>query len=160
MWRLIVLAWLQFGICSTLQAEEIRVFFDGYRFMAPASPSVVLGGDDDFLLLKYGDLKGKNYLSIAKESIASEACTTTELLQALERGATDLASCEELLAAFLSLYKTHSRLSWLGANQQFLILDSGRSVSAFRALDAEHVLIIQSDFLSDTQWRYLLAETR
>lgn len=73
--------------CQPLRPDhpEPRVLFAGLSFSLPAQPKVIAmpNGRGDFLVFKYSNQRGKDYLAFSQEAVIDNSCSSEAFFQAV-----------------------------------------------------------------------------
>lgn len=83
-------ALLAFIFCTGCQSSRMNnseptVLFAGLSFSLPAQPKVIAmpNGRGDFLVFKYSNQLGKDYLAFSQEAVIDKSCSSEEFFQAV-----------------------------------------------------------------------------
>lgn len=148
--------------CQPLRPDhpEPRVLFAGLSFSLPAQPKVIAmpNGRGDFLVFKYSNQRGKDYLAFSQEAVLDNSCSSEAFFQAVVNPAAHSLCNAQAVRVFTQQFADqYSAELWPSAKHNayyFQTNDQRRFV--FIPLVADQLLKIDSDFFSKQQLRDLV----
>lgn len=151
--------------CQPLRPDhpEPRVLFAGLSFSLPAQPKVIAmpNGRGDFLMFKYSNQRGKDYLAFSQEAVLDNSCSSEAFFQAVVNPAAHSLCNAQAVRVFTQQFADQYPAElWPGAKQNayyFQSNDQRRFV--FIPLAADQLLKIDSDFFSKQQLRDLVGHS-
>src|SRR5699024_3196930 len=136
------------------------VIFAGLSFSLPAQPKVIAmpNGRGDFLVFKYSNQRGKDYLAFSQEAVLDNSCSSEAFFQAVVNPAAHSLCNAQAVRVFTQQFADQYPAElWPSAKHNayyFQSNDQRRFV--FIALAADQLLKIDSDFFSKQQLRDLV----
>ena len=151
--------------CQPLRPDhpEPTVLFAGLSFSLPAQPKVIAmpNGRGDFLVFKYSNQRGKDYLAFSQETVLDNSCSSEAFFQAVVNPtAHSLCNAQAIRVFTQQFADQYSAELWSSAKHNayyFQSNDQRRFV--FIALAADQLLKIDSDFFSKQQLRDLVGHS-
>lgn len=148
--------------CQPLRPDhpEPRVLFAGLSFSLPAQPKVIAmpNGRGDFLMFKYSNQRGKDYLAFSQEAVLDNSCSSEAFFQAVVNPAAHSLCNAQAVRVFTQQFADQYPAElWPSAKHNayyFQSNDQRRFV--FIPLAADQLLKIDSDFFSKQQLRDLV----
>ena len=142
---------------------EPTVLFAGLSFSLPAQPKVIAmpNGRGDFLVFKYSNQRGKDYLAFSQETVLDNSCSSEAFFQAVVNPtAHSLCNAQAVRVFTQQFADQYSAEFWPSAKHNayyFQSNDQRRFV--FIPLAAEKKIKIDSDFFSKQQLRDLVGHS-
>ena len=142
---------------------EPRVLFAGLSFSLPSQPKVIAmpNGRGDFLVFKYSNQRGKDYLAFSQEAVLDNSCSSEAFFQAVVNPAAHSLCNTQAVTVFTQQFADQYPAElWPSAKRNayyFQSNDQRRFV--FIALAADQLLKIDSDFFSKQQLRDLVGHS-
>lgn len=142
---------------------EPTVLFAGLSFSLPAQPKVIAmpNGRGDFLVFKYSNQRGKDYLAFSQETVLDNSCSSEAFFQAVVNPAAHSLCNAQAVRVFTQQFADQYPAElWPSAKHNayyFQSNDQRRFV--FIALAADQLLKIDSDFFSKQQLRDLVGHS-
>ena len=139
---------------------EPTVLFAGLSFSLPGQPKVIAmpNGRGDFLVFKYSNQRGKDYLAFSQEAVIDNSCSSEAFFQAVVNPAAHSLCNTQAVRVFTQQFADqHPAELWPSAEHNayyFQSNDQRRFV--FIPLAADQLLKIDSDFFSKQQLRDLV----
>ena len=139
---------------------EPTVLFAGLSFSLPAQPQAIAmpNGRGDFLVFKYSNQRGKDYLAFSQEAVIDNSCSSEAFFQAVVNPTEHSLCNTQAVRVFTQQFADqYSAEFWPSAKHNayyFLSNDQRRFV--FIPLAADQLLKIDSDFFSKQQLRGLV----
>src|SRR5690554_1574461 len=151
--------------CQPLRPDhpEPRVLFAGLSFSLPAQPKVIAmpNGRGDFLVFKYSNQHGKDYLAFSQETVLDNSCSSEAFFQAVVNPtAYSLCNAQAVRVFTQQFADQYPAELWPSAKRNayyFQSNDQRRFV--FIPLAADQLLKIDSDFFSKQQMRDLVGHS-
>lgn len=151
--------------CQPLRPDhpEPRVLFAGLSFSLPAQPKVIAmpNGRGDFLVFKYSNQRGKDYLAFSQEAVLDNSCSSEAFFQAVVNPTVHSLCNAQAVRVFTQQFADQYPAElWPSAKHSayyFQTNDQRRFV--FIPLAADQLLKIDSDFFSKQQLRDLVGHS-
>ena len=164
----LIIPMLSVAICTGCQTTQINnheptVHFAGLSFSLPAQPKVIAmpNGRGDFLVFKYSNQRGKDYLAFSQEAVLDNSCSSEAFFQAVVNPAAHSLCNAQAVRVFTQQFADQYPAEfWPSAKHNayyFQSNDQRRFV--FIALAADQLLKIDSDFFSKQQLRDLVGHS-
>ena len=151
--------------CQPLRPDhpEPTVLFAGLSFSLPAQPKVIAmpNGRGDFLVFKYSNQRGKDYLAFSQEAVLDNSCSSEAFFQAVVNPAAHSLCNSHAVTAFTQQFADqYSAELWPSAKHNAYYFQSNdQRQFVFIPLAADKLLKIDSDFFSKQQMRDLVGHS-
>ena len=142
---------------------EPRVLFAGLSFSLPAQPKVIAmpNGRGDFLVFKYSNQRGKDYLAFSQEAVIDKSCSSEEFFQAVVNPDPNTLCNSHAVTAFTQQFADQYPAElWPSAKHNaYYFQTNDQHQFVFIPLAADQLLKIDSDFFSKQQLRDLVGHS-
>ena len=142
---------------------EPRVLFAGLSFSLPAQPKVIAmpNGRGDFLVFKYSNQRGKDYLAFSQEAVIDKSCSSEAFFQAVVNPAANTLCNSHAVTAFTQQFADQYPAElWPSAKHSaYYFQTNDQRQFVFIPLAADQLLKIDSDFFSKQQLRDLVGHS-
>ena len=148
--------------CQPLRPDhpEPTVLFAGLSFSLPAQPKVIAmpNGRGDFLVFKYSNQRGKDYLAFSQEAVLDNSCSSEAFFQAVVNPAAHSLCNAQAVRVFTQQFADQYPAElWPSAKHNAYYFQSNdQRWFVFIPLAADKLLKIDSDFFSKQQLRDLV----
>lgn len=151
--------------CQPLRPDhpEPTVLFAGLSFSLPAQPKVIAmpNGRGDFLVFKYSNQRGKDYLAFSQEAVLDNSCSSEAFFQAVVNPAAHSLCNSHAVTAFTQQFADQYPAElWPSAKHNaYYFQTNDQRQFVFIPLAADQLLKIDSDFFSKQQLRDLVGRS-
>ncbi len=143
--------------CASSDNDRVDLRYSGFQFDVPSGAEAIgsTGGKDNFLVLRYGQDKGKKYLAftdMTNDDSVEYGCAPVKFYVAVFSADVDADCNGEQISAFKQVFLSDDESSvWKGSDANvFYTLSSGVGY-LFLVKDSGRVIKIDSDFLSKAE---------
>lgn len=158
------LALLSTASCQAeIPKDSMGFYYQGTQFEIPANPSSIgfTGSSDDFILFKYGEEKGSNYLSLGNmlnDDPVQYKCTISNLLKATADTKHKNPCDKTELKTFQGAFEQFEKLNVQSPSNAEIYAAKTNKASLLFVLTGGKTLKIESDFMSIDELRNSLVE--
>lgn len=151
--------------CQPLRPDhpEPTVLFAGLSFSLPAQPQVIAmpNGRGDFLVFKYSNQRGKDYLAFSQEAVLDNSCSSEAFFQAVVNPAAHSLCNAQAVRVFTQQFADQYPAElWPSAKHSaYYFQTHDQRQFVFIPLAADKLLKIDSDFFSKQQLRDLVGHS-
>ena len=139
---------------------EPTVLFAGLSFSLPAQPKVIAmpNGRGDFLVFKYSNQRGKDYLAFSQETVLDNSCSSEAFFQAVVNPtAHSLCNAQAVRVFTQQFADQYPAELWPSAKHSaYYFQTNDQRQFVFIPLAADKLLKIDSDSFSKQQMRNLV----
>lgn len=140
---------------NTAQDDHIKLVYNGLDLRVPAGHSTIgsLPERDGFLVLRYGEAQGRDYIGFARSNPAKQAdCDTSTFFEALIQDGPEKDCKEEELEAFRHVFLEGAEAGvWqIEGHSLYHVIDDELAI-VFAVDDDGGVVKVDSDFLDKEQ---------
>lgn len=151
--------------CQSFQNDnqKLSVLIAGLSFNLPTQPKIIAMPNirGDFLIFKYGDQPGQDYLAFSLEAAIDESCSSEEFFQAVVNPTPNTLCNSHAIAVFTQQFADQYPAElWPSAKHSaYYFQTNDQRQFVFIPLAADKLLKIDSDFFSKQQLRDLVGHS-
>ena len=159
---------LSLAFCSGCQLPYINnpaptVLFAGLSFSLPTQPKLIAmpSGRGDFLVFKYSNQTGRDYLAFSLEAAIDTSCSSEEFFQTVVNPAANTLCDPHAIMVFTQQFADQYPVElWPSAKHSaYYFQTNDQRQFVFIPLAADKLLKIDSDFFSKQQMRNLVGHS-
>lgn len=149
--------------CASSDNDRVDLRYSGFQFDVPRGAEAIgsTGGKDNFLVLRYGQDKGKKYLAftdMTNDESVEYGCAPAKFYVAVFSADADAGCNGEQISAFRKVFLTDGESAvWKGDNAVVYYAVSSGMKYLFLVKDGSRVIKIDSDFLSETDLKKVVS---
>lgn len=142
---------------------ELTVLFAGLSFSLPAQPKVIAmpNGRGDFLVFKYSNQRGKDYLAFSQEAVLDNSCSSEAFFQAVVNPTAHSLCNAQAVRVFTQQFvdQYHAGFWTSAEHNAYYFQSNDQPRFVFIPLATDQLLKIDSDFFSKQQLRDLVGQS-